>query len=92
MGTPCDLAHGVSVTLHYGQWPGVGAANVKGANDTVDAGRRDDGVVVLVPVVGKNLGWRAAAAPSQSGGRGARVDRDGGDEVVFGRRGRAQVE
>lgn len=90
VGTPRDLADGVLVALHEGQGPAVGAANVKGADDAVDAGRGDDGVVVLVPVVREELRGRGAAAHAAAGRR--RVHGHRRDQMVLGGRGRAQVK
>ncbi len=90
VGAPGDLADGVLVALHEGLGPAVGAANVKGADDAVDAGGRDHGVVVLVPVVREELGGGGAAAHAAAGWR--RVHRHRGHEVVLGGRGRAQVK
>lgn len=90
---PRDLADGVLVALHERQGPAVGAANVKRANDAVDAGRRDDGVVVLVPVVREELRWRRAAAHAHAAhARRRRVHGDRRHEVVLGRRRRPQVK
>lgn len=88
---PSDLADGVLVALHDGLRPAVWIANVKGADDAVDAGRGHDRVVVLVPVVCEEL-RRCGAAARAAGRRGRCVHGDGRHEVVFSRRGRAQIE
>lgn len=97
--TPGELADGVLVALHEGHGPAGGVANVKGAQDAVYAAGGDDGVVVLVPVVGEDLGGRAAAGGHGGGrvghaglGAAGAVDGDGRDEVVLCRGRGAQVE
>lgn len=75
---PGELADGVLVALHDGLRPAVGVADVKGADDAVDAGGGNDGVVVFVPVVGEQLrGGRVGADHAGHGTRGRRVDGDG---------------
>lgn len=93
MRTPADAAHSVFVAGQDGDGALLRGADVEGADDAVDARRRDDGVAVLVPVVGEGF-----AGGDADGGGGAhagflrRVDRDVEREVVCCARWGAQVE
>lgn len=94
MRAPRQLAHGILVALHERHWPAGRVPDVECAQDAVDATRRDDGIVVLVPVVCEDLGRRAAACHvwvdagwCAAGG----VDGDGGYEVVLCRGRGAEV-
>lgn len=102
MWAPRKPAHRILVARHERERAVVRCAQVKRADDAVDAcGRDEAGGRVLVPVVGEDLGglgWgqglfvaglrREQTVPVGGG----LVYRDVGDEVVFGGDGRAKVE
>lgn len=96
VGAPGEPADGVLVPLHDRGRAGGGVADVEGAYDPVDACRGDDAVVVLVPVVGEDLGGGRGGGSGEGLGGGGRRRRGrvhgyGGDEVVLCRGRGAQV-
>lgn len=104
MRAPCEPAHRVLVAGHECERAVVRRAQVKCADEAIDArGRDKTGGRVLVPVVGKDLGRLGRGQRLFIDGRGRRgeqavpvgrglVDGDVGDEVVFGGDGCAEVE
>ena len=94
---PCDTADGVFVSGQDGERAAGGVAKVESADDAVDAGGRYYGVVVLVPVVGQDLGGHGAGVgfagreTREDSPCGRRMDGYDGGEVVFGRDGSAEV-
>ena len=78
------------MALHHSQRTTVGIANVKCAQYSVDTTGGYYCVVVLVPVVGENLSWRASGRKGLVSARG--VDGDGRDKVVFGGRRCAEIK
>jgi len=104
MGTPGEAANRVVMAGEDGEGTARGAAHVKCADEAVDTGSSDDGIVILVPVVGKDFGWYGAgvggaelcarAGPGdtrEDGAGGGRVDGNGGGEVVFRGYGGAEI-
>lgn len=89
---PGQLPDGVVVAGQDGEGAlGEAGSDVEGADLAVDAGGRDDGGAVFVPVVGQGLGrggsWRRVL-----GGVGGRVQGNGEGEVVGCRGWSAEVE
>lgn len=92
MGTPRQPADGVLVALHDSKRSACWISNIKCAQDSINAARRNHGVPVLVPVVREDLSRRTRGTDGHAGLGGWRMDRDGGGEVVLGRRRSSEVE
>lgn len=96
MRAPGQLPDGVVVAGQDGEWAlGAAGSDVEGADLAVDAGGRDDGGAVFVPVVGQGLGWgdglrRVLGGVGDAGG--GRMQGNGEGEVVGCRGWSAEVE
>lgn len=90
---PGQPADGVVVARHDGRRAGRGGADVEGADHAVHAARGHHGVIVLVPVVGQDLGGHGRGREARRQRRRRRgVYGDLVDQVVLCVDGRPEIE